>query len=102
MDEMPWADFLELVAFDSIAPIGPERADFVSAAHTAALINTVRGAVGATGEPVKALDLMPFRQSDPEDGGSMYQPVDAEDELHAVFGMFSAMKIVRANPQSPE
>jgi len=59
---MPWDDFLELLAFNSISPISDDRADSIAAIQTTTLGNLIRGAVGATGEGLKVADFLPFKR----------------------------------------
>ena len=59
---MPWDDFLELLAFNSISPISDDRADSIAAIQTTTLGNLIRGAVGATCERLKVANFMPFKR----------------------------------------
>jgi len=94
---MPWADFVGFIAFNSISPIGDDRADYVSAFHTAALITTVRGMVNDDAQPADPRDLMPFRErSEDED---MFVPDSPEAERDGVIALFAGMRIVSAKQE---
>lgn len=89
---MPWEDFIEMMAFNSISPISDERQDLVGAFHTASIVNTVRSLVNPDQTPVHHMDLMPFSPPrDPED--DCVTPESPEHEVAAVREMFAGARI---------
>ncbi len=93
VDEMPWDDFLELVAYNSVSPIGDERADIIAAQSTMVLGNLVRGAMGARGGDLTIEKLTPFSFSRPSPSDAIETPLSAEHEMQSVdavlFGIAS-------------
>ena len=59
---MPWDDFLELLAFNSISPISDDRADSIAALQPTTLAILIRCADGATGAGTTGADFLPFKR----------------------------------------
>lgn len=80
---MPWSDFLELVAFNSISPITDDRADFIAAQQTATVVNMFRG---KDARPVPISDFLPFNRerADRDDESGYVEAESPEQEAFAI------------------